>query len=194
MGEFFLILISTSLVNNLVLDSMLGTSLLIAVSRKADPALDLGLMMLIVMPVVTVVTQCIEHLLIIPLDIIYLRLIILVVLIPFLVLLTVRITGMFSQVINDRMQGLISLVIVNSTVLGTALLAYDSEFSIARSLFFGIGTALGFTLILVSFTAIREKVSVVDVPQPFQGIPILIVTLGLIAMAFMGFIGISAIP
>lgn len=194
MGEYFLILISTGLVNNLVLDFMLGTNIVIATSRRSEPALDMGKLMLIVLPVVTVITKCIDQYLIVPLDISHLRLLIMVLLIPVLVLLTTHIYSRLVPGNKYRLQALVSLVMVNSTILGTAMLAYDIQFSIGRALFFGIGTALGFTLVLVAFTAIREKVEVSEVPRPFRGIAILIITLGLMSMAFMGFNGIAVVP
>jgi electron transport complex protein RnfA len=173
---------------------MLGTNLLIAVSRKAEPAFDMGLLMLIVLPAVTVITQSVDQHLIVPFDITYLRLLVMVLLIPISVLLMVQICGRLLPIIKDRMHGLVSLVMANSTVLGTAMLAYNNDMSIPQALFFGVGTALGFTLILLTFTAIREKVAVSDVPRPFKGIAILIITLGLMSMAYLGFKGITVLP
>ena len=194
MDELFLILISTGLVNNLVLDSLLGTNLLIAVSRKTDPALDMGLLMIIVLPVITAITQYIDRLLIVPMDITHLRLVVMVLLIPVLVLLIINIFIKVFSKLKDRVRALLPLVMVNSTILGTVFLSYGIQYGIIRAFFFGIGTALGFTLVLLAFTAIREKVAVSDVPLPFRGIAILIITLGLMSMAFMGFDGIAVLP
>lgn len=191
MGELILILVSTSLVNNLIFDYMLGVDPVIAVSGDLEPAADMGLLMLLVMPWIALFAHALHFYVLVPLDLVYLQLICLVLLVSAVVFTAGNLAARFKPAIHARISPFIPLVTVNSTVLGVALLNAGRDNGIAGSFFSGLGYAAGLGIALLGVSAIREKVSVSDIPRPFQGTAILLVTLGLISMAFMGFNGIS---
>jgi len=190
-GELFLILIGTGLVSNLVLDYMIGTDPVVAVSQKAEPALNLSLLMLLIMPAVTSFSYLLNSFWLMPLDIIYLQLISLVLLSVLVTVTIGNLTRRYRPALYARIELFIPLVIVNSAILGVAQMSIKSDYGLLGALFFGLGTALGFALVTLAITAIREKISVADVPGPFRGISVLMITFGLIAMAFIGFSGIT---
>jgi len=186
-GEQFLILIGAGLVSNLILDHMLGVDPVMAVSRQMDPALDLALLMLLVMPVTTTGNHLLNSLVLLPFDLAHLRTTALVLTTCLLVLFTAWLVGRFKPAVYARIELYIPLVLVNCSILGVTLL--NPGDGLFGSLFFGLGSAAGFGLILIVFSAIRERITVADVPVPFRGTAILLITLGLISMAFMGFNG-----
>jgi len=190
-GELFLILIGTGLVSNLVLDYMIGTDPVVAVSQKAEPAFNLSLLMLLIMPTVTSISYLLNTFWLIPLDIIYLQLISFVLLSVLVTVTIGNLTRRYKSALYAKIELFIPLAIVNSAILGVAQISIKSDYGLLGALFFGLGTALGFALVTLAITAIREKISVADVPGPFRGISILMITFGLIAMAFIGFSGIS---
>jgi electron transport complex protein RnfA len=189
-GEQFLILISAGLVSNLILDHMLGVDPVIAVSRQMDPALDLALLMLLVLPVTTTGNHLLNSLILLPLDLAHLQLTALVLTTCLLVLLTAWLVARFTPGVYGRIELYIPLILVNCSILGVTLL--NPGHGLVESLFFGLGSAAGFGLILIVFSAIRERITVADVPVPFRGAAILLITLGLISMAFMGFNGMAS--
>lgn len=194
MGELLLIIVSTSLVNNLVLDYMLGADPVMATTRRLGPAQDMAALMLIIMPIVSACTWLFHTLVLETFAITYLQLPALVLLVSLLVILSVDLTARLSPRLYQRVRVFVPLVLVNSTVLGVALLAIESPYGILVALFMGLGSALGYALVLLSFSAIRERVMAADVPRAFRGMPILMITLGLIALAYMGFNGMASAP
>ena len=191
MGELILILVSTCLVNNLVLDFMLGTDPIIAVSKQPSPAFHLCMLVIITMPVTSVFLYLINNNILIPFELVHLQLIITVMLVSVSILLSGNLVRSYKPALHRQIAPFIPLIIVDCTILGFALLAGTYQLGLAGTIFYGLGSALGFSLILMTIASIREKVSVSDVPIPFRGVAILMITLGLISMAFMGFDGIS---
>ena len=192
MNEQFLILISAGLVSNLILDHMLGVDPVLAVSRKIEPAVDLSILMLLVLPVTTSGAYLLNSLVLIPFELAYLRITGLVMLTSLLVLITAWLTSILKPSLFTRIEMYIPLVLVNGAVLGVALLNIESQPDFMSSISFGIGSALGFGLLILIISAIRDKIAAADVPAPFRGIPLLLTTLGLMSMAFMGFAGIGS--
>ena len=191
MGDLLLILVSTCLVNNLVFDHVLGVDPVLAASRETEPAADLGVLMILVMPWIALFSHALQNYLIAPLDLAYLQLLVLALLAPAVVLAAGGLASRFKPALHARIGPFIPLVIVNSTILGVALLNARIDYGPVGALFAGVGLAAGFAVALLALAAIREKISVADIPLPFQGVSILLITLGLISMAFMGFNGIS---
>ncbi len=192
MDEQFLILISAGLVSNLILDHMLGVDPIIAVSRKIDPAVELALLMLLVLPVTTLGSSLLNSLILIPFDLAYLQITAQVLLTSLLVLFTAWLTSRIRPGLYARIELYIPLVLVNGAVLGVALLNNRHNNGLLASISFGIGSAIGFGLVLLLISAIRERIAVADVPAPFRGTSILLITLGLMSMAYMGFNGIGS--
>lgn len=191
MNEQFLILISAGLVSNLILDHMLGVDPVIAMSRKIGPAVDLTLLMLLVLPLTTLGASLLNSLVLIPFDLAYLQITGQVLLTCLIVLITGWLTRQFRPALYARIEFYIPLVLVNGSVLGVALLYSAQDLGILSAISFGLGSAGGFGLVLLLIAAISERISVADVPAPFKGTAILLITLGLMSMAFMGLNGIS---
>jgi electron transport complex protein RnfA len=190
-AELFLILISTSLANNLVLDYMLGTDPIFAVTKNTTPAFDMCIVIIITMPLVAIFSYALNNIVIIPLGLEYLQLILMVILVSILILSVNFITRKYFSDIHERIGVLIPLIMVNCTVLGLAFLTIRLNVGYVSALFYGLGSAIGFSLILMAINSIRDKVSVSNVPLPFRGVAILMISLGLVSMAFMGFNGIN---
>ncbi|MGY8813988.1 MAG: electron transport complex protein RnfA [Gammaproteobacteria bacterium] len=191
MAELFLILISTSLANNLVLDYMLGTDPIIAVSKNSTPAFDMSIVVTITMPPVAILSYLLENIVIVPLELEYLRLILLVILVSIVIQSVNFIIRKYFLVLYERIGVLTPLLMVNCTVLGMAFLTTKLYFGLVGAFFYGLGSAIGFSLILLAISSIRDKISVSNVPLPFRGVSILMISLGLVSMAFMGFNGIN---
>jgi electron transport complex protein RnfA len=192
-GELFLILISTGLANNFVLTHMLGVDPLIATSRKSGPAMDTCLFMVTTMPVVAAVLYLFNVYLFTPFIPDHLHLMATVMLIA----ITVMVNGFILQKLHaklfSRIEKIIPLMLANSALLGLVLIENNYVYSFSAALFFGLGSALGFSLVLMMMVSIRNKLDNPDIPVPFQGIAILFITLGLLSMGFMGFSGLNLI-
>lgn len=191
MSEQLLILVGTGLASNLILDHMLGVDPLFAVSRKLQPAVDLSWLMLLVLPVTTAATWLLNSRVLLPYDLPHLQLIGLVLLNCLLVPVVTSLARRFRPALHTRIELYVPLVMVNCSILGVALLNLREHTGLIGSVFFGLGTAAGFGLILLLVSAIRERVSAADVPLPFRGTAILLISLGLMSMAFMGFNGMG---
>ena len=191
MKHYLLLLISTILVNNFVLVKFLGLCPFLGVSRKLESAIGMGLATTFVLTLASVSSYLLYEYLLLPLDIQYLRTISFIVVIAVVVQFTEIIVHKLSPTLHRLLGLYLPLITTNCAVLGVALLNIQAEHSFIESVLFGIGTALGFTLVLVLFAALRERIDVADVPAPFQGAAIGLITAGLMSMAFMGFIGLA---
>ena len=191
--ELFLIIISTSLVNNLVLDYMLGVDPAIAVSKRIEATYHLCILMLIVAPFTTVITYLLHFYVLLPLDLVYLQLISFVLLISATIMILEWFIRKLKPALHERIRLYIPIVIANSTVTGIALLNIKTNIGLVGSFLSGLGSAIGFGLVLLVITSIRERITDADVPVPFQGVAILLITLGLMSMAFLGFTGVVVI-
>jgi len=191
MKHYLLLLISTILVNNFVLVKFLGLCPFLGVSRKLESAIGMGLATTFVLTLASVSSYLLYQYLLLPLDLQYLRTISFIVVIACVVQLTEIIIHKFSPVLYRKLGLYLPLITTNCAVLGVALLNVQAEHGFLESIVFGIGTALGFTLVLVLFAALRERIDVADIPAPFQGASIGLITAGLMSMAFMGFIGLA---
>ncbi len=189
MNEQLLILISAGLASNLVLDHMLGVDPILAVSSRVEPGLKLSLLMLLVSPFTITCTYLLNTYLLVPLDLIWLQTVSMVLLISLLVLLAGWLTALLRPALYKQLELFIPLVLVNCSILGVSMLGIAHRYNLLESLFFGLGSALGFGLVMLLIAAIRERITVADVPIRFQGAAILLITLGLMSMAFMGFNG-----
>ena len=190
MADFAAIFLGACLVNNLVLDAMLGIPAAIAVSRKISAAVNMSLAMLIAMTLSTVITYTVYRYVLVPLDIELLQTI------SFLLIITVTIKGSefliarIGKELHARIRMYIPLTLVNSTVLGAGLLGVQKVSGVIFAAFFGIGAATGLALVTIAMAAMHDRHGSMDVPGPFRGLPVTLVTLGIMAMAFMGFTGV----
>lgn len=191
MKHYLLLLLSTILVNNFVLVKFLGLCPFLGVSKRLESAIGMGLATTFVLTLASVSSYLLYEYLLLPLDLQYLRTISFIVVIAVVVQFTEILLHKLSPTLHRLLGLYLPLITTNCVVLGVALLNIQAEHTFIESILFGIGTALGFTLVLVLFAALRERIDVADVPLPFQGASIGLITAGLMSMAFMGFIGLA---
>tara|TARA_Y100001935_G_scaffold184714_1_gene153346 strand:- start:49783 stop:50364 length:582 start_codon:yes stop_codon:yes gene_type:complete len=190
MNEYALILISTVLVNNFVLVKFLGLCPFMGVSRKLETALGMGLATTFVLTLSSVGSYLINVYLLEPLGLQYLRTIAFILVIAVIVQFTETVMHKTSPLLYQVLGIFLPLITTNCAVLGVALLNIQEEHNFVESALYGFGAAVGFSLVLILFSAIRERIAVADVPEPFRGNAIALITAGLMSMAFMGFAGL----
>ncbi|WP_095590455.1 electron transport complex subunit RsxA [Actibacterium ureilyticum] len=190
MQDYLVILLSTALVNNVVLVKFLGLCPFMGVSRKTDAALGMGFATTFVLTLAAAASWCVETLLLVPLGLEFLRILSFILVIAGIVQFTEAAIRKISPTLYRALGIYLPLITTNCAVLGVALLNIQQGHSFAESLLYGFGSAAGFTLVLVIFAGLRERLARLDVPAPFQGAPIAFVTAGLLSMAFMGFAGL----
>ncbi|QKT02767.1 electron transport complex subunit RsxA [Ectothiorhodospiraceae bacterium 2226] len=190
MTEYALILISTVLVNNFVLVKFLGLCPFMGVSRKLETATGMALATTFVLTLSSVVSYLANTYLLAPLGLEYLRTITFILVIAVVVQFTEMVVHKTSPLLYQVLGIFLPLITTNCAVLGVALLNVQEQHSFLQSAVFGFGAAAGFSLVLILFSALRERVAAADVPVPFQGAAIALVTAGLMSMGFMGFAGL----
>ncbi|BBL74291.1 electron transport complex subunit RsxA [Methylomagnum ishizawai] len=189
MKDYLLILLGTSLVNNFVLVKFLGLCPFMGVSKKQETALGMGLATTFVLTLSAVSSYLVDTYLLEPLGLDYLRTLVFIVVIAVVVQFTEQVVHKTSPLLYQVLGIFLPLITTNCAVLGVALLNVQQRHGFVESFLYGFGAALGFTLVLVLFAAVRERVEVADVPEPFRGSAIALVTAGLFSLAFMGFAG-----
>jgi len=190
MTEYALILIGTILVNNFVLAKFLGLCPFMGVSRKVETAIGLGLATTFVLTLSGAAAYLVDHWLLIPLEIEFLRTIAFILVIAVVVQFTEMVIHKTSPMLYQVLGIYLPLITTNCIVLGVALLNTKEDHGFVGATLYAFGAALGFSLVLTLFAGLRERVAVADVPQPFQGNAIALVTAGLMSLAFMGFAGL----
>jgi electron transport complex protein RnfA len=190
MADYALILVSTILVNNIVLVKFLGLCPFMGVSRTLETAMGMGLATTFVLSLASISSYLINQYLLIPLDIEFLRTISFIFVIAVVVQFTELVVHKTSPILYRVLGIFLPLITTNCAVLGVALLNVQQQNGFLESALYGFGAAIGFSLVLVTFAAMRERIAAADVPAPFQGAAIGLVTAGLMSMAFMGFTGL----
>ena len=190
MSDFFIILIGAILVNNFVLVQFLGLCPFMGVSSKLETAIGMSSATTFVLTVSSVCSYLVYQYILLPLDLIYLRTISFILVIAVVVNFTEMLMHKTSPVLYRVLGIFLPLITTNCAVLGVALLNINQAHSFVQSVLYGFGAALGFSLVLILFAALRERIVVADVPEPFQGAAIAMVTAGLMSLAFMGFAGL----
>ncbi len=190
MKDYLLILVGTILVNNFVMVMFLGLCPFMGVSRKVETALGMGLATIFVLTLSSVSSYLVETHLLVPLGLEYLRIISFIVVIAVIVQFTEMLVHKTSPLLYQVLGIFLPLITTNCAVLGVALLNVQARHGLIESFLYGFGAAVGFALVLVLFAAVRERVDVADIPTPFKGNAIALITAGLISMAFMGFSGL----
>ena len=185
-----LLFVSAVLVNNFVLSRFLGICPFLGVSKKTETALGMGMAVIFVMTVASVVTWLLQYFVLAPLAIEYLQTIVFILVIAALVQLVEMVVQVTSPGLYQALGIFLPLITTNCAVLGIAVLNVQKGYGFLETLVFSVGASLGFTLALVLFSGIRERIALADVPRPFQGTAIALVTAGLLSLAFMGFAGL----
>ena len=177
-------------VNNVVLAQFLGICPFLGVSSKVETSLGMGAAVTFVMAIAAVVAWLIQTYVLVPLDIVYMQTIVFILVIAALVQMVEIMLKKLSPSLYQALGIFLPLITTNCAVLGVAILMIQKEFNLLQSVTYSVATALGFALALVLFAGIRERLDFEDVPKAFKGIPIALITAGILAMAFMGFSGL----
>lgn len=188
--EYSLLLLSTVLVNNFVLVQFLGLCPFMGVSNRLETAMGMGAATTFVLTLASVCSYLTFNYILAPLDLEYLRTISFILVIAVVVQFTEMVVRKTSPLLHKVLGVYLPLITTNCAVLGVALLNVNKQHNFTQSAVYGFGAAIGFTLVLVLFSAMRERLAVADVPKPFQGAAIGMITAGLMSLAFMGFAGL----
>ena len=189
MSDIIILLISAILVNNFVLVQFLGLCPFMGSSNKIETAIGMSAATTFVLTLSSMVSYLVYQYLLVPLDIAWLRTIAFIVVIAALVNFTEMLMLKTSPLLHRILGIFLPLITTNCAVLGVALLNINAANTFIESAFYGFGAALGFSLVLVLFAALREKLVLPDIPAPFKGPAIAMITAGLMSLAFMGFTG-----
>lgn len=190
MTEFLLLLISTVLVNNFVLVKFLGLCPFMGVSGKLETAIGMSLATTFVLTLASLCSYLVDYYLLAPLDLLYLRTLAFILVIAVVVQFTEMVVHKTSPTLYRLLGIFLPLITTNCAVLGVALLNVNARHNFVNSVVYGFGAAVGFSLVLILFAAMRERLAAADVPLPFKGAAIAMVTAGLMSLAFMGFTGL----
>ncbi|MCQ2343567.1 MAG: electron transport complex subunit RsxA [Paludibacteraceae bacterium] len=188
--KIFLIIISCIFVNNIVLAQFLGICPFLGVSKKIDTAIGMSAAVLFVMTIATIVTWLIYTYVLIPLGVEYLQTISYILVIAFLVQMVDIILKKTSPSLYQALGVFLPLITTNCTILGVAIMVIQKQMGLFDSTIFAISTSLGFGVAMVLFAGIREQLALTKIPEGMKGMPIALITAGLLAMAFMGFSGV----
>ncbi len=191
MSELLLILLGTVLVNNFVLINFLGLCPLMGASRQLSTAVGMGLATTFVLTIASVSSFAFNLWVLAPLGLQYLQLICFILIIAGLVQFTELYIRKTSPLLHSVLGIFLPLITTNCAVLGVALLSIRENTSLLDAAVYGFGAAIGFTIVLVLFSAIRERLEVADVPLPFRGTAIALISAGFMSLAFMGFSGMG---
>lgn len=189
--EYLLIFISAIFVNNIILSQFLGICPFLGVSRKIDTAIGMGVAVAFVLTLSTIVTWLVQTCVLNPLGLQYLQTLAFILVIAALVQMVEIILKKVSPMLYQALGIFLPLITTNCAVLGVAILVIQKEFDLLSSIVYAFSTALGFALALTVFAGIREQLALVKVPRGMQGMAIVLVTAGLLSLAFMGFSGVD---
>jgi Na+-translocating ferredoxin:NAD+ oxidoreductase subunit A len=191
MPHYLFILLGAVLVNNVVLVKILGLCPFMGTSKKLDTAFGMGAATTFVLTLATGASYIIDHFLLMPFGLEYLRTLSFIVTIAAIVQLTEMVIAKTSPTLQQVLGIYLPLITTNCAVLGVPLINISNNYNFVESLLFGAGSAFGFTLVLVLFAGMRERMDGADVPVYFKGVSIAMITAGLMSLAFMGFAGLD---
>ncbi len=189
-GKIFVILISSILINNFVMSRFLGICPFLGVSKRVETAVGMGAAVTFVMAMTSLITYIIQYAILEPLGLEYLQTIIFILVIASLVQFVEMVIQKTSPTLYQALGVYLPLITTNCAVLGVAIINIDEKYDLIQALFNGVGAALGFTLAIVLFAGIRERLESSDIPKPLKGFPIALITAGLMSVAFLGFQGL----
>lgn len=189
--ELLLILIGSSLVSNVVLSQFLGLCPFLGVSKKVETAAGMGTAVIFVITLSSAVAGVIYKFVLTPLNITYLQTIVFILVIAALVQFVEMFLKKYMVSLYNALGVYLPLITTNCAVLGVALTNVQKKYGILTGTVNGFATALGFTIAIIILAGIREKMAYNDVPESFRGMPIVLITAGLMAIAFCGFSGLS---
>ena len=188
--ELLIILVSSSLISNVVLSQFLGLCPFLGVSKKTNTAAGMGTAVIFVITLSSAVTGLIYQYILTPLDLTYLQTIVFILVIAALVQFVEMFLKKFMKSLYQALGVYLPLITTNCAVLGIALTNVQKNYGIRQGVVNGFATAVGFTIAIVILAGIREKMAYNDIPESFKGMPIVLITAGLMAIAFCGFSGL----
>jgi electron transport complex protein RnfA len=191
MTDILLIMFAAVLVENFIFSRFLGICPFLGVSEKPDTALGMGFAVIFVMTMASAVTNLVYKLILVQFELEYLKTIAFILVIAALVQLIEMFLRKYVPALYGALGIYLPLITTNCAVLGSALLNVENGYNFIQSVAFGFSAAVGFTLAILIFAGVRARVAFANPPRSFEGIPIALVTAGLIAMAFSGFSGAS---
>jgi electron transport complex protein RnfA len=187
MEYYIMMLIGAVLVNNIILAQFLGVCPFMGVSGKMSTAIGMGAAILFVMTLSTIATSLFQNYLLVPFGLQYLQTILFILVIAALVQVLEIILKKVSPTLYTALGIFLPLLTTNCAILGVAILVTIKEFTLIDATLFTIFTASGYLIAIVIFAGIREELELVDIPKGMKGMPIALITVGILAMAFMGF-------
>ena len=190
MKELILILIGSALVNNVVLSQFLGLCPFLGVSKKTKTAASMGAAVIFVIMIASAVTYAVHYMVLVPLHMEYMQTIVFILVIAALVQMIEMMLKKVSPAIYSALGVYLPLITTNCAVLGVAISNIQNGSTFAESMMNSLGTSVGFLIAIVIMAGIRERLEGNDIPKAFQGMPIVLITSGLMAIAFCGFAGI----
>jgi len=190
-NNYLLIILSTVLVNNIVLTKILGLCPFMGVSKKLETSISMSAATAFVLTIGSMTSWAINHYLLEPNDLVYLRTITFIVVIAAVVQFTEMLMEKHFPFLYKMLGIFLPLITTNCAVLGIPLLNAQASHTLIESAFFGFGGALGFSLVLILFASTRERLEGADIPKPFQGAAIAMTTAAIMSLAFMGFVGLD---
>jgi len=188
--EYILIIISAIFVNNIVLAQFLGICPFMGVSNRISTALGMGGAVTFVLTISTVFTYIVMMYVLKPLGIEFMQTITYILVIASLVQMVEIVMKKVAPALYQALGVFLPLITTNCVILGVALIVIQKDYNLVQSVVYAVAMALGFTLAMVVFAGIREQMEFAPIPKAMKGVPIILVTAGLLAMAFMGFAGI----
>lgn len=190
MTEYILLIVSAVFVNNVILARFLGICPFLGVSKKIDTAVGMGMAVIFVLTVAGVASWMVFTFVLAPLGIEYLQTISFILVIASLVQLVEMVIQKSSPTLYQSLGIFLPLITTNCAVLGVAIINIQEGYTFLQALFFSLGSSVGFALALILFAGIRERLAFADIPKPFQGMAIALITAGLLSLTFMGFSGL----
>ncbi|WP_167957764.1 electron transport complex subunit RsxA [Anaerosporobacter faecicola] len=190
MKELIIILIGAALVNNVVLSQFLGLCPFLGVSKKVGTAVGMGGAVIFVITIASACTSLIYDFVLVPANLTYMQTIVFIMVIAALVQFVEMVLKKISPSLYNSLGVYLPLITTNCAVLGVALINVQKEYNLVTSVVNGFGTALGFTISIVIMAGIRERIEHNDISKSFKGSPIVLITAGLMAIAFFGFSGL----
>lgn len=185
------ILLSSILVNNYVLSRFLGICPFLGVSKRVQTATGMGMAVTFVMALASLITWLVQYYILVPLGVEYMQTIAFILVIASLVQLVEMVLQKSSPALYQSLGVYLPLITTNCAVLGVALINIQEQYNLLETVVNGVGAALGFTIAIVLFAGIREKMEFAPVPQSFKGFPIALISASLMSIAFMGFSGLA---
>ncbi len=189
--SYLMIFITAIFVNNIVLSQFLGICPFLGVSKKISTAAGMGGAVMFVMVLSTIVTYLVYHGILLPYNLTFMITVVFILVIASLVQMVEIILKKMSPTLYQALGIFLPLITTNCTVLGVSLLVVQKDFDLSHGVCFALANSLGFTLAIILFAGLRERLALVALPKAVQGAPIALITAGLLSMAFMGFSGIG---